>query len=316
LSRSLRFVPHLLVLAFVVWCAFALRGDLQQVSLAPLLRSWNLLAVAAVLSLMNYGFRILRWRWYLARLGHPLPLHFAGLTFIAGFAYTLSPGKVGEMIRARYYLPLGIPLPTVAGAFFAERLLDVVAMAALAALLLADLPDYRNAVYVAAALVLVLLVLLSVLPWRFLRARFESASGLPRLVRRVLVGVTSTLAATRPLLQPVPLAMGFSMGLLAWGLEGFGLGVLSGVSPSHLGMLAAVGIYAVAVLVGALSFLPGGLGSTEAVMSTLLVAHGMALGDAVFVTLACRIVTLWLAVVLGWVAVLSLRQRPLAPAVS
>ena len=316
MSRSLRFVPHLLVLAFVVWCAFALRGDLQQVSLAPLLRSWNLLAVAAVLSLMNYGFRILRWRWYLARLGHPLPLHFAGLTFIAGFAYTLSPGKVGEMIRARYYLPLGIPLPTVAGAFFAERLLDVVAMAALAALLLADLPDYRNAVYVAAALVLVLLVLLSVLPWRFLRARFESASGLPRLVRRVLVGVTSTLAATRPLLQPVPLAMGFSMGLLAWGLEGFGLGVLSGVSPSHLGMLAAVGIYAVAVLVGALSFLPGGLGSTEAVMSTLLVAHGMALGDAVFVTLACRIVTLWLAVVLGWVAVLSLRQRPLAPAVS
>jgi len=316
LSRSLRFVPHLLVLAFVVWCAFALRGDLQQVSLAPLLRSWNLLAVAAVLSLMNYGFRILRWRWYLARLGHPLPLHFAGLTFIAGFAYTLSPGKVGEMIRARYYLPLGIPLPTVAGAFFAERLLDVVAMAALAALLLADLPDYRNAVYVAAALVLVLLVLLSVLPWRSLRIRFESASGLPRLVRRVLVGVTSTLAATRPLLQPVPLAMGFSMGLLAWGFEGFGLGVLSGVSPSHLGMLAAVGIYAVAVLVGALSFLPGGLGSTEAVMSTLLVAHGMAFGDAVFVTLACRIVTLWLAVVLGWVAVLSLRQRPLAPAVS
>jgi len=78
----------------------------------------------------------------------------------------------------------------------------------------------------------------------------------------------------------------------------------------------AVGIYAVAVLVGALSFLPGGLGSTEAVMTTLLVAHGTSFGDAVFVTLACRIVTLWLAVVLGWVAVLSLRQRALAPVVS
>jgi len=317
LARSLRYVPHLLVLAFVIWCAFALRGDLQQVSLAPLLRSWNLLALAAVLSLMNYVFRILRWRWYLARLGHPLPLPFAGLTFIAGFAYTLSPGKVGEMIRARYYLPLGIPLSSVAGAFFAERLLDVVAMAALAALLLADLPAYRNAVYVAAALVLVVLMLLSVLPWRTLRLKFESATRLPRLLRKVLIGVTSTLTATRPLLQPVPLAVGFALGLLAWGFEGLGLGVLSGASSTaHLAMVAAVGIYAVAVLVGALSFLPGGLGSTEAVMTTLLVAHGVSIGDAVFVTLACRIVTLWLAVVLGWVAVLSLRQRPLAPAVS
>lgn len=317
MARSLRYVPHLLVLAFVIWCAFALRGDLQQVSLAPLLRSWNLLALAAVLSLMNYVFRILRWRWYLARLGHPLPLPFAGLTFIAGFAYTLSPGKVGEMIRARYYLPLGIPLSSVAGAFFAERLLDVVAMAALAALLLADLPAYRNAVYVAAALVLVVLMLLSVLPWRTLRLKFESATRLPRLLRKVLIGVTSTLTATRPLLQPVPLAVGFALGLLAWGFEGLGLGVLSGASSTaHLAMVAAVGIYAVAVLVGALSFLPGGLGSTEAVMTTLLVAHGVSIGDAVFVTLACRIVTLWLAVVLGWVAVLSLRQRPLAPAVS
>ena len=317
MARSLRYVPHLLVLAFVIWCAFALRGDLRQVSLAPLLRSWNLLALAAVLSLMNYVFRILRWRWYLARLGHPLPLQFAGLTFIAGFAYTLSPGKVGEMIRARYYLPLGIPLSSVAGAFFAERLLDVVAMAALAALLLADLPAYRNAVYVAAALVLVVLMLLSMLPWRTLRLKFESAAHLPRLLRKVLIGVTSTLAATRPLLQPVPLAVGFALGLLAWGFEGLGLGVLSGASSTaHLATVAAVGIYAVAVLVGALSFLPGGLGSTEAVMTTLLVTHGVSIGDAVFVTLACRIVTLWLAVVLGWVAVLSLRQRPLAPAVS
>jgi glycosyltransferase 2 family protein len=317
LARSLRFVPHLLVLAFVVWCAVALRGDLQQVSLTSLLHSWNLLALAAVLSLMNYAFRIIRWRWYLARLGHPLPLQFATSTFIAGFAYTLSPGKVGEMIRARYYLPLGIPLSRTAGAFFAERLLDLVAMSALATLLLADRPDYRQAVYVAAVLVLVILVLLSVLPWQAVARRFEAATSLPRLVRKLGTGVASTLAATQPLLQPMPLAVGFLLGLAAWGLEGLGLGVLSGVSAAGpVPTVPAVGIYAVAVLVGALSFLPGGLGSTEAVMTTLLAAHGIAFGDAVFVTLACRIVTLWLAVVLGWVAVLSLRQRPLAPAVS
>jgi glycosyltransferase 2 family protein len=56
------------------------------------------------------------------------------------------------------------------------------------------------------------------------------------------------------------------------------------------------------------------LGSTEAVMTTLLATHGLSVGDSIFVTLACRLVTLWLAVCLGWVAVLLLRQRSLAVA--
>src|SRR4051812_30576570 len=123
-----RYIPHVLVVLFAAWCAYALRGDLAQVSLAPALHSWDLVLAACLLSLVNYGLRILRWRSYLARLGYPLPYGFAALTFVAGFAYTLSPGKVGEMVRARYYVPLGVPMTKVAGAFFAERLLDLVAM--------------------------------------------------------------------------------------------------------------------------------------------------------------------------------------------
>jgi uncharacterized protein (TIRG00374 family) len=68
----------------------------------------------------------------------------------------------------------------------------------------------------------------------------------------------------------------------------------------------------VAVLLGALSFLPGGLGSTEAVMSGLLHAHRFPVSQALLVTLTCRLVTLWLAVLIGWLAIFALRQRPAA----
>lgn len=312
--RALRFAPHLLILAFVVWCGFALRGDLQQISLDSLLRSWNLLLLAATLSGLNYVLRIVRWRWYLARLGYPLPLRFTAITFLAGFAYTLSPGKVGEMVRARYYVPLGIPLSRVAAAFFAERVLDIVAMAALAALLIASLPAFGNLIFLIALAVLVLLTSLSVLPWPRIVARCESLR--PGPLRKGLSGITSTLAATRPLLTPSALFVGFALGLLAWALEGLGFTVLAGgTTVGHLDLMPGVGVYAVAVLVGAVSFLPGGLGSTEAVMTTLLVARGFPLGDAIFMTLACRLLTLWLAVLLGWAAVFLLRQRSFAAAV-
>jgi len=307
-----RFMGHCIVLAFLAWCAFALRRDLAQLSLVPVLQSWDLILFAAVLSLLNYAFRIFRWRFYLARLGHTLPIGFAALTFTAGFAYTISPGKVGEMVRARYYLPLGVPLASVTAAFFAERLLDLIAMVVFAVLLIAGSSRYDGALAAAAGVVAAVLALLALVPWVRIDAAIRARPGLPAPLRAALLTLSSALVATRPLLRPAPLALGFAIALVAWGLEGLGLGVLSSIVPGlHLDPAIAVGIYAVAVLIGALSFLPGGLGSTEAVMTTLLVGRGYTVTQALLVTLVCRFVTLWLAVCLGWVAVLVLRQRPI-----
>jgi uncharacterized protein (TIRG00374 family) len=309
-----RIAPYLLVLAFAAWCATALRGDLAQLSPAPLAHSWNIVLLAALLSLLNYALRITRWRSYLARLGYSVPSGFAALTFTAGFAYTLSPGKLGEMARARYYVALGVPLSDVAAAFFAERLLDLAAMVVLAALLLTATPGYERAILGGAALLVSALAAVSLAPWSRLVLRLQAASSAPGRWLRALTSVVSALAATRTLLRPGMLASGFLLGLVAWGLEGAGLGLLSSMFPPlQLAPATAMGIYGVAVLIGALSFLPGGLGSTEAVMTALLGKLGYPLGEALFITLSCRLVTLWLAVILGWLAVFILRQR--APAV-
>ena len=61
------------------------------------------------------------------------------------------------------------------------------------------------------------------------------------------------------------------------------------------------------MLVGGLSFLPGGLGSSEAVMITLLAVNGLPHSAAITATLICRLATLWFAVALG--ALFLSRQR-------
>lgn len=100
------------------------------------------------------------------------------------------------------------------------------------------------------------------------------------------------------------------MGLVAWGAEAVGLKLVADVvAPIELSIPAAMGIYAIAIIVGALSFLPGGLGSTEAVMAALLFAHGYTMPQAILLTLVCRLLTLWLAVVIGWLCVWALRGK-------
>jgi uncharacterized protein (TIRG00374 family) len=307
-----RFLPLLAMVLLACWCLFGIRNDLTQLSLSAVARSWDLIALALLLSLLNYALRIIRWRFYLLRLGHALGFRFAALTYTAGFAYTLLPGKVGELVRARYYTPVGIPLTDVTAAFLAERLMDVLAMTALGCLLLSASGRYHTALLGAAAVIAIALATLALLPWAAIAAAVRPASGRSSRSRSTLAGIASALGATRTLLRPGVLMFGFGIGLIAWGLEGAGLGLVGSMFPAAgLSPLAALGIYGIAVLIGGLSFLPGGLGSTEAVMTTLLAAHGLALSEALLLTLICRLVTLWFAVALGWCAVYLL--RPTAP---
>jgi glycosyltransferase 2 family protein len=316
-----RLLPAVLVVAFALWCAVKLRSDLSGTSLAPVWHSWNLVLIATLLSVFNYVFRAIRWRWYLARLGYVLPFDFACLTYSSGFAFTLSPGKLGEVVRARYYTPLGIPLRDVAAVFCLERLLDVLAVLALATFVVGMAPRYSNAIW-GAALGLggftALAVALPALLRRKEAPRLGSRSALYPVgrptqvsrIKRLLASAVNVLEAAKPLVVPSAFLVGFVSGLCAWGLEGVGLYVLSSMFPAaHLTLPVALGIYGVAVLAGALAMLPGGVGGTEAVMATLLVSQGYPLAAALLITLVCRLVTLWFAVVLGWAAIMTLRIR-------
>ncbi|MDD1651060.1 MAG: UbiA family prenyltransferase [Methylococcaceae bacterium] len=309
-----RLKPHalyLLILLFAGWCFVQFRADFAKLSLEPVLAAPHLIVVGALLSLFNYGLRIIRWRAYLGHLGHVLTYRFAALTFTAGFAFTLSPGKVGEMARARYYRGLGIPFSHVAAAFFMERLMDLLAMVTVALLAVATLSaSYQWLLWGTVAAMGALLFLLAVLPWTRLERWIARSPVIPGLFRKAGGGVCRTFDSARALLRPDMLIGGFLLGVLAWGAEGVGLKVISAMTPAvTLELSAALGIYSVAIIVGALSFLPGGLGSTEAVMVALLVAAGYPMADALLLTLVCRLLTLWLAVGLGWLSVLVLRRE-------
>ncbi len=303
-------------LAFLGWCVAAFRKDIAQIDLTPLRSGWSAVLLAGLLSLGNYVLRVARWQIYLRRLGHHLPTPFVAWTFMAGFAFTLSPGKLGEMVRARYYQPLGIPLSQVTGAFFIERLLDLLVMILLAVVVLADLEAYQQFLWVAVGLVGGLLAAVAVVPWaRVSQALQQRQQTTPAAWGKGASGVARMFASAQVFLSPGLLFVGVALGLVAWSAEAVGLKLVAdAVMPGQLSLAGAMGCYAIAIIVGALSFLPGGLGSTEAVMAGLLVAHGFAKPQAILLTLVCRLLTLWLAVVIGWLAVwrLKIQKNPLS----
>lgn len=257
------------------------------------------------LSLANYLLRFLRWARYLALLDAPVAWRINLPVYISGFALTTSPGKLGEMLRSVLLKPHGVPAPASLAAFFAERASDLLSVLLLAAIGLWAYAPARPVLGLALAAVVAALLLVQ---WTALIVAIDRwAAARTSKSARLIVQLCEVVLHFRRCFSLSAMSMGLAIGVVAWFAEGLGFWWLLGALGHPLPLDTAVFVYAFAMLVGGISFLPGGLGSSEAVMITLLALNGFPQAAAVTATLICRLATLWFAVALG--ALFLTRQR-------
>ncbi len=324
-----RFVAGL-VLALVVFTALALFADLRELGDALATFDWWLTVPIVGLTLLNYGLRFAKWQLYLDRIGvRGLPPRLSALAFLSAFSMSITPGKVGEIIKAVYVRRLtGTPVSRVAAVIAAERLTDGLAMLGLAAIGLTQFSYGRPLLGLAAAAGIGVVVLLR---RPALLHRLVALLGrLPvvgPVVARLAHHVEHFLDASNTLYAPRLVAGSVLLGMLSWFAECVALFiVLVGLGQEaswHL-LLVATFVLSVSSVFGALSFLPGGLGIAEASITAMLILlvtdPAFTRGDAAAATILIRFATLWFSVLLGLGAVVllqrSLRGRKDIPAVT
>jgi uncharacterized membrane protein YbhN (UPF0104 family) len=246
--------------------------------------------LAAGLCCVNYVLRGLRWRLWMAHYGRPLgPLEGLRI-YLAGYTFTPTPGNIGEAARGLLlaHQPLGAMQSL--SIFGAERLADLLALLLLTlpgVWWLLALPQVSGLPLMVVGLGGVALLGAAVL--------FRLRPGL--LARWSWLQQTWACLATRPLRWLL-------LTLLAWAAQGLAVWLVCRELGLMLDPLLATGFYALAMVGGALSMLPAGLGGMEALLTGLLVAHGAELGQAVGITVLVRLLTLWLAVAIGLAALL------------
>lgn len=302
--RALRGLLAPALLSALVYALLAAVSDWRSVSDA--LRSFpgTTLLLMLSLTLANYVIRSFRLRFLVRLCGHDMAIGDALFTQFGSITMTVTPGKVGEVLKAllvREYA--GLPVSRGVAIVFSERLVDVVAVTALAAgavgLLANSGPALAVAVVALASGILALsservhrLALSLALKQRWMRQHREAAAAVSSTVRMTL-GLR-------------PLAVSALFSAAAWSCEGLAFALcLRELGFDGLTLPAAVAVYAISTLAGAFTFLPGGIGLTEASLAGLLVASGMHAADASAATLLIRLVTLWFGVALGWVVLAS-----------
>ena len=312
-----RFVAGL-VLALAVLTALALFADLRELGDALASFDWWLTVPIVALTLLNYALRFVKWQVYLDRIGvRGIPPWLSALTFLSAFSMSVTPGKIGEIIKAVYVRRLtGTPVSRTAAVIAAERLTDGLAMLGLAAIGLTQFSYGRPLLAVAALLGIGVVILL-----RRPALLTRLVGGLSRLpvagpvIARATHHAEHFLDASNVLYAPRLVVGSVLLGMLSWFAEYVALFlVLTGLGQSaswHL-LLVATFVLSVSSVFGALSFLPGGLGIAEASITAMLILlitdPTFSRGDAAAATILIRFATLWFSVLLGIGAVAALQR--------
>lgn len=256
------------------------------------------IAVLLALSLVNYGLRGLRWHLLTRRLGLPTSLLTDLRHYLGGFAMTVTPGRVGELVRMRWISrETGWPADRTFPLLIVDRAMDLSAMGLLLALTLAV--GSQTITFGAFAAVGALVV-------AFAATRPQILSGTADLIYRLTGAFARLMARLRRASRSMThfsgagvLGIATALGAVGWLAEGWAFYLLLSWLGADISAARAVAIFVFATLAGGLTGAPGGLGGAELAMIALLGLDGIPPEVSVPATAIIRLTTLWFAILIG-----------------
>ena len=292
------------LLTAVVFGGLVAYGDIRQIGRTLVGSPWAYggFAAAVGFALLNYALRFLRWSMYLRALGMDVSLRVSLPVFLAGLALSITPGKVGELLKSVWLSQRsGVPVATSAPAVVMERLTDVISVALLGLTGVLLLPPVMAAAIGA-------ILVLGIAAGLFAASRYGALALRLPVLRRWREPLGQSQEGLQRLMSPRLLTAAVALGFLAWAAEGVALWVIVVGLGQQLSLGIALPVSAAAALVGAVTALPGGLVGFEGSMVALLNQAGLSASVAALATLLTRLATLWLAVLIGLAAWLWLSR--------
>jgi uncharacterized protein (TIRG00374 family) len=319
---SLRKVLVFVFAAVIVYLAMFFVFQFEQVIAAiAAIDWWWVLPAMMGLSFLNYLLRYIKWQYYLRRIDVNLSHADSFSIFLAGFTLTTSPGKIGEAIKGYFIHDLdGTPIAKTVPVVVSERVTDLLAMVLLAMIgLVIGLSgvDQLTTVLLLGAVVLAGAIILGQPRFYNIFLRKMTSLGPLKRFKDSVSMIEETMSKT---LSPQPMVVSTAVSVPGWFMECLELWLLlslmtgagiPSLAPASISLLMiATFIHTTASVIGALSFLPGGLGTYEvscAALIIFLLSTSTAVAGAA--TIIIRFVTLWFSVIVGFIALGIVTRR-------
>ena len=295
-----RFI-FVIVGAIILYAIFLLLSDVSLIlSKIPNLKT-EYLPIILILIPSSWLFLFLRWNLLLKNSNIKIPLKENLKIYFAGFALAVTPGKFGELIKSQIMkTKFDVPHRTTSSLVLVERLYDLAGaiVVSFIGILLIGIGEY---IIAGASIVLISIFVMI------------SSKKLFQNVLKMIGKIKFTQKYTVPLSESYETIQTSTKGKIVftsilttsayWLLESLGVYfILLSFDINLLNYVHVIATYTSSLILGAASFIPGGLGVVEGSLVGLLNFQGVDISDAFVLVVLIRLFTLWYSVIIGFIA--------------
>lgn len=257
---------------------------------------------AQILMFLVIYLKYIRWSYYIGVLRLKISTKDSILVFTSGLLMSITPGKVGELLKSflikdKYQIPISVSSPIIVS----ERIIEFIALLILGlfGLLLYNL----GAEYLVITLISIAVIIIIMIIYRFQNYIFQFVMKFSKSAVR-LDDIKVFRSSLNTLFRKKHLIKMLLLSIFTWIIECFAFYLILFGLFENQSIIWAIFSYTFAIFIGAISMLPGGIGTTEGTLLYVLNQKQIIESDALLITFFIRIITLWIPVIIGFISLL------------
>lgn len=287
----------MIIILVIIFVAFIFSSDITKIqdNLAKM-NPYYLVIGIALWSLGNF-VRIVRWHLFLKGIDDKVPFKANVLYYLAGFAFVLSPGRLGEIVRSPYIKrDYGISISKTASIVFVERFYDFLGIITILSIGLV-LTDFDRTILLVPIAILVVIVV--IFKNKKLLSNLIGKLSKIRFLKNINSNFEESYTTGEKLIKPKFFTLGIVISTITYLLQALAVYLFILALNGKIVIEEILVIFPTSMFIAALSLIPGGVGIFDGGMVGLLVHYNLQYEIAITTTVLIRIIGIGLFSAIG-----------------
>lgn len=286
--------------AIVLYAFFLVFSDYTTLSTKIIKFKTEFLPIILLLVPCGWIMLYLRWNLLLKNSGIEIPHRKNLEIYLAGFTLSITPGKVGELLRSQMLkTKFDIPRTKTASLVLVEKFYDLLGAVAIS---LFGIWLFHEAGYVIIGAFGLLLLLFVLISSRTLFDNFLRWFGKFTIMSKFLLPLSESYEVIRNSTRGKVALFSSLLSVSYWLITSLAVYFVLSAFGITINYLNVVSTFTASLILGAASFIPGGIGVAEGSLVGLFSLQGIGVSTALILVILIRIFTLWYGVAVGFIA--------------
>ena len=244
---------------------------------------------------------IIKWHFLLKNCQIEIPLAKSVAVFLSGMFFDITPGQIGALMKSQILKTRSnIPRTKTAPIVLVEKVYDLIGAIVASIIGIIILGIHHHLIIIG---ILVLSTIFFFMYYRPASELFFKRITKTKFFSKYVENLSEFYEIIQKSTNVKVATICILLAVTYWFIvSAAGYYVLMSFDINILDYLKVLAIYATSTLLGAISFVPGGIGITEGTFTGLLTLEGIDVSVALILSVMIRIFTLWYSAFIGFIA--------------